>query len=165
MSAEQLAAKYKLKSMAGKKKSQALIDKLTVKANKVTKEEVATNAVGGGAIAGIGVGAQGEPPAKKRKPLKRFSEAWSAEDRAKVAAEFEASTHRKGKKFQPPHYVNNAGKGHHWLDHGGKTHHWDGTGTNIKTGEKAYRYTARDDDDNEVSRCWVTPKGKIDKEW
>lgn len=136
---------------------------------KITKEdldeEAAANAVGGGAVAGLGVGAQGEPPVKKKKVLKRFSEAWSAEDRKKLADEFEASTHRKGKKFQPPHYVNNSGKGHHWLDHGGKTHHWDGTGTNIKTGEKAYRYTARDDNDNEVSRVRVSPKGKIDKEW
>lgn len=40
---------------------------------KYKKEEAPVNAVGGGAIAGIGVGPQGEPPMKKkRKPLRRF---------------------------------------------------------------------------------------------
>lgn len=35
-------------------------------------EDAPANAVGGGAIAGLGVGAQGEPPAKLAKPMKRF---------------------------------------------------------------------------------------------
>lgn len=37
------------------------------------KEEVATNSVGAGKVAGLGVGPQGEPPVKKSKVLKRFS--------------------------------------------------------------------------------------------
>ena len=40
-------------------------------------EEAPVNAVGGGHIAGVGIGAQGEPPAKAkmtRKPLKRFKD-------------------------------------------------------------------------------------------
>ena len=36
------------------------------------KEEVATNAVGAGKVAGLGVGPQGEPPVKKSKVMKRF---------------------------------------------------------------------------------------------
>ncbi len=35
-------------------------------------EEVPANAVGGGAIAGLGVGPQGEPPVRSSKMLKRF---------------------------------------------------------------------------------------------
>jgi hypothetical protein len=40
-------------------------------------EEAPVNAVGGGHIAGVGIGPQGEPPAKAkmtRKPLKRFKD-------------------------------------------------------------------------------------------
>jgi hypothetical protein len=40
-------------------------------------EEAPVNAVGGGNIAGVGIGPQGEPPAKAkmtRKPLKRFKD-------------------------------------------------------------------------------------------
>lgn len=41
----------------------------------VTKEEAPANAVGGGNVAGLGVGAQGEPPVVKRKRiLKRFKD-------------------------------------------------------------------------------------------
>ena len=41
------------------------------------EEEAPVNAVGGGHIAGVGIGPQGEPPAKAkmtRKPLKRFKD-------------------------------------------------------------------------------------------
>jgi hypothetical protein len=37
------------------------------------KEEMACNSVGAGKVAGLGVGPQGEPPAKKSKVLKRFN--------------------------------------------------------------------------------------------
>lgn len=40
-------------------------------------EEAPVNAVGGGAIAGVGIGPQGEPPVKAKmtkKPLKRFKD-------------------------------------------------------------------------------------------
>jgi hypothetical protein len=145
----------------------------------VTKEEVATNAVAGGAVAGLGVGSMGEPPAKKKKikTFKRFAAegfagmggpSWgspeNAANRKKLADEWEKSTYSKGKKFQAPGYKDNTAFGHHWLKHEGKIHHHDGTGTNIKTGEPAYRYTARDKDDHETSRVWVTPKGKITKD-
>ena len=41
----------------------------------VTKEEAPVNAVGGGSVAGLGVGAQGEPPVKKKtRVLKRFKD-------------------------------------------------------------------------------------------
>lgn len=43
-------------------------------AKKYKKEEAPANAVGGGNIAGLGVGPQGEPPAKKKKVLKRFKD-------------------------------------------------------------------------------------------
>lgn len=42
--------------------------------NKAIKEDVPGNAVGGGAVAGLGVGPQGEPPMKKKRVLKRFKE-------------------------------------------------------------------------------------------
>lgn len=38
------------------------------------KEEMACNSVGGGKVAGLGVGPQGEPGAKKSKVLKRFNQ-------------------------------------------------------------------------------------------
>lgn len=40
-------------------------------------EEAPVNAVGGGHIAGVGIGPQGEPPAKAKmtkRPLKRFKD-------------------------------------------------------------------------------------------
>ena len=41
----------------------------------ITKEDVPGNAVGGGTVAGLGVGPQGEPPVKKKtRVLKRFKD-------------------------------------------------------------------------------------------
>lgn len=176
---EKTAAKYKLRGMVGKKKSQALIDKLTAKANaKTANEEVATNAVAGGAVAGLGVGSMGEPPVKKKlKTFKRFTAeatmgigavgrgSWSgpenAANRKKLADDFEQATYRKGKKFQPPGHKNNAGHGHHWMSHKGREYHWSGEGTEIATGKKSYQYSHTSEDGRSEHRAWVNQDGKI----
>lgn len=131
-------------------------------------EEVATNAVGGGAVAGLGVGAQGEPPVKKKlKTFKRFTAeaAWgspeNAENRKKLADDFEQATYRKGKKFQPPGHKNNVGHGHHWLSHKGREYHWSGEGTEIATGKKSYQYSHTSADERSEHRAWVNQDGKI----
>jgi hypothetical protein len=134
------------------------------------KEDAPTSAVGGGAVAGLGVGAQGEPPVKKKKDMKTFkrfaAESWgspeNAGNRAALAAEFEKGTYRKGKKFQPPGYKGSTGHGHHWLSHKGRDYHWTGTtGKEIATGKDSYQYSHKSEDERTEHRAWVNKDGKI----